>query len=96
MTPFVLVSGDFVTDFTSPTRERRHDGTFAGRENRVFPREVQVGFFGRVDPYASALVRISAGEVEHNIRIINEGRTEILSKRFQINVVTRPIRQFDI
>src|SRR5712692_10589838 len=56
------VSGDFVTDFTSPTRERRHDGNFAGRENRIFPREVQVGFFGRVDPYASAVVRLSAGE----------------------------------
>jgi len=56
------VSGDFVTDFTSPTRERRHDGTFAGRENRLFPREVELEFFGRVDPYASAVVRISAGE----------------------------------
>jgi hypothetical protein len=56
------VSGDFVTDFTSPTRERRQDGTFAGRENRLFPREIEVGFFGRVDPYASAVVRISAGE----------------------------------
>src|SRR5204863_4731633 len=56
------VSGDFVTDFTSPTRERRHDGTFAGRENRLFPREVELEFFGRVDPYASAVVRVSAGE----------------------------------
>ena len=56
------VSGDFVTDFTSRTRERRHDGTFAGRENRLFPREVELEFFGRVDPYASAVVRISAGE----------------------------------
>ncbi|HEY3067554.1 MAG TPA: hypothetical protein VGL09_17305 [Methylomirabilota bacterium] len=56
------VSGDFVADFTSSTRERLHDGTFAGRENRLFPREVSVGFFGRVDPYASAVVQISAGE----------------------------------
>ena len=56
------VSGDFVTDFTSRTRERRQDGTFAGRENRFFPREVEVGFFGRVDPYASAVVRLSGGE----------------------------------
>jgi hypothetical protein len=56
------VSGDLVTDFTSSTREQRRDGTFAGRENRIFPREVEVGFFGRVDPYASAVVRISAGE----------------------------------
>jgi hypothetical protein len=56
------VSGDFVTDFTSRNRERRRDGTFAGRENRFFPREVEVGLFGRVDPYASAVVRLSAGE----------------------------------
>ena len=56
------VSGDFVTDFTSRTRERRGDGTFAGRENRFFPREIELGLFGRVDPYASAVVRLSAGE----------------------------------
>jgi hypothetical protein len=56
------VSGDFVADGTSATRERRRDGTFAGRENRLFPREVELGLFGRVDPYASAVVRISAGE----------------------------------
>jgi len=56
------VSGDFVTDFTSQTRERRQDGTFAGRENRLFPREVDLALFGRVDPYAGAVVRISAGE----------------------------------
>ena len=56
------VGGDFVADFTSRTRERRRDGTFAGRENRMFPREVELGLFGRVDPYASAVVRLSAGE----------------------------------
>lgn len=56
------VSGDFVADFTSRNRERRRDGTFAGRENRFFPREVELGLFGRVDPYASAVVRLSAGE----------------------------------
>ena len=56
------VSGDFVTDFTSQTREHRQDGTFAGRENRLFPREVDLALFGRVDPYAGAVVRISAGE----------------------------------
>jgi hypothetical protein len=56
------VSGDFVTDFTSRNRERRRDGTFAGRENRFFPREIELGLFGRVDPYASAVVRLSAGE----------------------------------
>jgi len=65
------VSGDFVADFTSATRERRHDGTFAGRENRLFPREVELGFFGRVDPYASAVVRISAGEEASSSREVN-------------------------
>ena len=56
------VSGDFVADFTSKAQERRGDGTFAGRENRFFPREVSLGFFGRVDPYASAVVKLSAGQ----------------------------------
>ena len=56
------VSGDFVANLASAAREERRDGTFAGRENRVFPREVELALFGRVDPYASAVVRISAGE----------------------------------
>jgi hypothetical protein len=56
------VSGDFVADFTSERRERLRDGTFGGRENRLFPREVELGLFGRVDPHASAVVRISGGE----------------------------------
>jgi hypothetical protein len=56
------VGGDFVADFTSSTRERRQDGTFAGRENRLFPRDVELSLFGRVDPYASAVLRMSAGE----------------------------------
>ena len=56
------VSGDFVANFTGRERERQRDGTFAGRENRVFPRDVELAVFGRVDPYASATIRISAGE----------------------------------
>jgi hypothetical protein len=56
------VSGDFVADFTSSAHERRQDGTFAGRENRLFVREAELGLFGRVDPYASAVVRLSVGE----------------------------------
>ena len=56
------VSGDFVADLTSAFVERRQQGTFPGQENRFFPREVELALFGRVDPYASAVVRISAGE----------------------------------
>lgn len=56
------VSGDFVADLTSAKAERLQLGTFPGQENRFFPREVTLSLFGRVDPYASAVVRISAGE----------------------------------
>ena len=56
------VSGDFVADLTSARVERRQEGTFPGQENRFIPREVELSLFGRVDPYASAVVRISAGE----------------------------------
>jgi hypothetical protein len=55
-------SGDFVANVTSNRSGRRRDGTFDGRENRLFPREVSVGIFGRVDPYASAILRLAAGE----------------------------------
>ena len=58
----VGVSGDFVADLTNAKTERRNLGTFPGQENRFFPREVELSLFGRVDPYASAVVRISAGE----------------------------------
>jgi hypothetical protein len=56
------VAGDFVTDVTSATQERRHDGTFNGRENRLFPRHAELAMFGRVDPYASATIRITGAE----------------------------------
>jgi len=56
------VAGDFVTDFTSNDAERRHDGTFNGRENRLFPRHVELILAGRVDPYASATVRFTGAE----------------------------------
>jgi hypothetical protein len=56
------VAGDFVTDFTSNKTERLQDGTFNGRENRLFPRHGELGLFGRVDPYASAVVRFTGAE----------------------------------
>lgn len=56
------VAGDFVTDFTSNKAERLHDGTFNGRENRLFPRHVELILAGRVDPYASAIVRFTGAE----------------------------------
>src|SRR6266446_2316249 len=56
------VAGDFVTAITSATQERRHDGTFNGRENRLFARHAELAMFGRVDPYASATIKITGAE----------------------------------
>jgi len=58
------VAGDFVGNFTQGNVERAGGGTFAGLENRFFPREIELSLFGQVDPYASAVVRIEAAEEE--------------------------------
>jgi hypothetical protein len=56
------IVSDFIADFTSGAVEDADAGTFAGRENRVFPREVEVNFFGRIDPYAEGIVRFEFAE----------------------------------
>jgi hypothetical protein len=56
------VVGDFVGNITQKNVARAGGGTFAGQENRFFPREVELSFFGQIDPYASGLVRIEAAE----------------------------------
>ncbi len=56
------VTGDFVGNLTQSNVEKARGGTFAGQENRFFPREVELSLFGQVDPYAYAEVRIEAGE----------------------------------
>lgn len=56
------VAGDFVANFTPRSVERASAGTFAGRENRFFPREVELSLFGQIDPYARAAVIVETGE----------------------------------
>src|SRR2546426_5089161 len=56
------VTGDFVGNVTQSNVEKAQGGTFAGQENRFFPREVELSLFGQVDPYAYAEVRIETGE----------------------------------
>jgi len=56
------VVGDFVGNITQANVEKARGGTFAGQENRFFPREVELSLFGQVDPYAYAEVRVEAGE----------------------------------
>jgi len=58
------IAGDFVGNLTQRNVEKAGGGTFSGRENRFFPREVEVGFFGQIDPYARGEVRIETGEDE--------------------------------
>ena len=58
------VAGDFVGNLTQKNVEKAGGGTFAGLENRFFPREVELSLFGRVDPYASAVVVIEAAQEE--------------------------------
>jgi hypothetical protein len=42
--------------------EQARAGSLSGEENRVFPREIEVSFFGQIDPYARAEVRVEAGD----------------------------------
>ena len=56
------VVADFVGNLTQRNVQKADGGTFAGRENRFFPREVEVNLFGRIDPYAEGLVRFEFGE----------------------------------
>src|SRR6266540_1173819 len=58
------IAGDFVGNITQHNVEKAQGGTFPGQENRFFPREVELSLFGQIDPYASAVVRIEAGEEE--------------------------------
>jgi hypothetical protein len=56
------VTGDFIANITQHNVQKANAGTFAGRENRFFPREVELNLFGQIDPFARAEVRIEAGE----------------------------------
>jgi hypothetical protein len=56
------VAADFVADLTGGRVDRAEVGTFAGRENRFFPREVELSLFGAIDPFARGEVRIEAAE----------------------------------
>ena len=58
------VAGDFVGNLINRKAERSALGTFVGRENRFYPREIELNLFGQIDPFARAEVRIEAGEEE--------------------------------
>ena len=59
----VGVIGDFIGDFSDKSSNPFQPlATFPGQAQRFFPREVELGFWGAVDPYARAYVIIEAGE----------------------------------
>jgi hypothetical protein len=59
----VGVIGDFIGDFSDKSSNPYQPlATFPGQAQRFFPREVEIGVWGAVDPYARAYVIIEAGE----------------------------------
>jgi hypothetical protein len=56
------VTGDFVGNLTQHNVQKNQGGSFPGLENLFFLREGEVSFFGAIDPYARAEVRIEAGQ----------------------------------
>ena len=56
------IAGDFVGNLTQHNVQKNQGGSFPGLENLFFPREVELSFFGQIDPYARAEVRIEAGQ----------------------------------
>ena len=59
----VGVIGDFIGDFSGQSSNPFQPlATFPGQAQRFFPREVEIGIWGAVDPYARAYVIIESGE----------------------------------
>jgi len=56
------LSADFVGTLTQRNVEKARGGTFPGEENRFFPRSIELGLFGQIDPYARGVVRLEFGE----------------------------------
>ncbi|HEV8143309.1 MAG TPA: DUF4200 domain-containing protein [Methylomirabilota bacterium] len=56
------IAGDFIGNLVQRNVDKAGAGTFRGRENRFFPREVELSLFGQIDPYARGEVRIEMGE----------------------------------
>jgi hypothetical protein len=56
------VTGDFIGNLTQRNVEKNQGGSFSGLENLFFPREVELSFFGQIDPYARAEVRVESGQ----------------------------------
>ena len=80
------IVSDFVGSFTQRNVDKANAGTFPGRENRFFPREVEVNLFGRIDPWAEGVVRFEfAEEFEDDQRA-----TEVALAEAYLTLLTLP------
>ena len=71
------IAADFIASVTQDNVDRANGGTFVGRENRLFPREIELSLFGQIDPYARGEVRIEAAEeFEDGARDLHVGLAE--------------------
>ena len=43
------IAGDFIANFTQRNVDKANAGTFSGRENRFFPREIEPDLFGQIE-----------------------------------------------
>jgi hypothetical protein len=78
------IAGDFVGNITQRNVDKAGAGTFRGRENRFFPREIELSLFGQVDPYARGEVRIEMGEEERG------AETEVSLAEAHLTLLTLP------
>src|SRR5207247_11126979 len=89
------IAGDFVASVTQRNVAKANGGTFAGQENRFFPREVELELFGQIDPYARGEVRIEAGEeapgAETSVHLA-EARRTLLTLPYGTQVNTGQMR----
>src|SRR5688572_24283545 len=71
------IAADFIANLTQDNVDRANGGTFFGRENRFFPREIELSLFGQIDPYARGEIRIEAAEeFEDGARELHVGLAE--------------------
>ena len=78
------VAGDFVANITQRNVDKADGGTFAGRENRFFPREVELSLFGQIDPFARGTVIVETGEEDPG------GELEVALAEAHLTLLTLP------
>jgi hypothetical protein len=80
------IAGDLVGNLVQRNVDKANAGTFAGRENRFLPREIELSLFGQIDPYARGEVRLETGEKFEDGR----RKTEVELAEANLTLLTLP------